>query len=174
MSRELLIFRHGKSDWSSDAPDDFCRPLAKRGRKAVKRMARWMRKEGIAPERIVSSTAERARQTTLRLCRYGQIDESAVRWDPRIYEAPVQTLLEVLSSCDGNKRTMIVGHNPGLEDLVEYLCGSPLSAPEGSPPLPTAALAHLTMPDEWSRLKRGCAKLVTLTRPRELQRKILK
>lgn len=169
MTRELLIFRHGKSDWNTNAQDDFSRPLANRGRKAIKRMARWMRAQRLLPKHIVSSPAERARQTTLRLCRHGEIDESAVRWEEQIYEADVETLIKVLAGCKARERTMIVGHNPGLEDLVEYLSGSPIAVSDVGPSMPTAALAHLSMPDDWSQLERGCATLLEITRPREVK-----
>ncbi len=168
MARELLIFRHGKSDWNTGAEDDFQRPLAKRGRKAVKRMARWMRAQGLTPDHIVSSTAERARQTTLRFCRHAEIPESIVRWQEEIYLADVTTLLQVLAGYETGGRCMIVGHNPGLEDLAAYLSGSPIGDSGNSPPLPTAALARLSMPDDWSHLEPGCAELIGVTRPREL------
>lgn len=169
MPRELLVFRHGKSDWGTDAADDFDRPLAQRGRKAVKRMALWAREQDVLPHRIVSSTAERARQTTLRFCRHGDIPDSAVAWTDAIYEAGVATLLTVLAEMDpGCDRLMIVGHNPGFESLVEYLTGRPIQVPPGTPAFPTAALARLAMPDDWARLERGCADLLTLLRPREL------
>ena len=64
---------------------------------------------------------------------------------------------------------MIVGHNPGFEALVEYLTGQVIVAPPSMPAFPTAALAHLEMPDDWSRLEGACARLVSLTRPRELR-----
>jgi phosphohistidine phosphatase len=168
MARELLIFRHGKSDWSTGAQRDFDRPLAKRGRKAVKRMARWMRAQGLMPDFILSSTAERARQTTLRCCRHGQVPESIVCWEKKIYEADLAMLLRILESCGLKGRGMLVGHNPGLEELVAYLSGSPIAASGDSPPLPTAALARLSLPDDWTRLQRGCARLIGVTRPREL------
>ena len=169
------MLRHGKSDWSDDSLDDFDRPLAKRGRKAVKRMARWLRSEGLLPAHIVSSTALRAEQTTRRLCRFADIPEGSVSWQEAIYEADVPTLLEVLAGCQtAAGRVMIVGHNPGFEELVEYLTGSDIDAPdddsEHNSIFPTAALARLEMPDRWDRLDRGSAVLVGLMRPRELTR----
>ena len=169
MSRELLIFRHGKSDWGSDAVDDFNRPLARRGRKAVKRMASWLREENLLPQRILSSPAKRARQTALRLCRHAQIPESRVVWEETIYAADLGTLLDVLANAPGKHgRLMIVGHNPGLEELVYYLSGKPIEAPAGKAALPTAALVRMTMPYDWKRLNSGCARLMSVNRPREL------
>jgi phosphohistidine phosphatase len=169
MARELLIFRHGKSDWDSDAIGDFHRPLARRGRKAVKRMASWLSEQNLLPQQILSSPAERARQTALRLCRFADIPESRVVWEEAIYAADLGELLDVLANVPGQHgRIMIVGHNPGLEELVEYLTGEPIEAPSGSPVLPTAALVRLTMPHDWRQLESGCAQLLSVNRPREL------
>ena len=169
MSRELLIFRHGKSDWGNAAIDDFDRPLARRARKAVKRMASWLREENLLPQRILSSPAERARQTALRLCRHAHIPESRVVWEESIYAAELGALLDVLANAPGRHgRMMIVGHNPGLQELVYYLAGKPIEAPAGRPALPTAAIARMTMPYEWKRLKSGSARLISVKRPREL------
>ncbi len=169
MARELLIFRHGKSDWGSDALNDFDRPLARRGRKAVKRMASWLREQDLLPQCILSSPAERARQTALRLCRHADIPQSRVVWEEAIYAADLGALLDVLANApQQHGRTMIVGHNPGLEELLEYLVGESIKAPAGSPALPTAALARIAMPYEWNRLESGCAQLVSINRPREL------
>ena len=170
------MLRHGKSDWSDDALDDFDRPLAKRGRKAVKRMARWLRTEGLLPARVVSSPALRAEQTTRRLCRFAGIPESAVSWREAIYEADLRTLLEVLADCEAaGGRLLMVGHNPGFEDLVAYLTGGDIDAPdndsEHNSAFPTAALARLELPDRWDRLERGSAVLVELVRPRDLERR---
>ncbi len=170
MSLELLLLRHGKSDWDRGTTDDFDRPLANRGRKAVKRMGRWLQERGLLPDRIISSPAARAKQTALRLCRHAGVSEDIVSWEEAIYGADVDTLLEVLAACQPEAgRLMIVGHNPGFEDLVEYLSGQPITVSSRGPAFPTAALAHLAMPDDWRRLERGCARLTALIRPRELQ-----
>jgi phosphohistidine phosphatase len=169
MARELLIFRHGKSDWGGDALSDFDRPLARRGRKAVKRMASWLREQELLPQRILSSPAERARQTALRLCRHGGIPEARIHWHGAIYGADLGALLDVLANAPGQEPlTMIVGHNPGLEELLEHLAGQTIEAPIGSPALPTAALARLSMPDDWQRLESGSARLISINRPRDL------
>ena len=171
MPRELLILRHGKSDWSTDAAGDFERPLAKRGRKAIKRIAGWVREHGLEPDYIVSSPAERARQTVLRLCRHARLDERLIRWEPSIYEATPDVLLDALAASPPEpKRIMLVGHNPGLESLAHYLDPAAFTGQSVEPnPVPTGALLRLRMPDDWNRLERGCATLLSATRPRDLQ-----
>ena len=95
--------------------------------------------------------------------------EAAIAWRPEIYEADVDTLLEVLAACPADvPRVMIVGHNPGFEDLVAYLSDHGGDTATFGNPMPTAALAHLEMPDDWRQLTRGCAHLLGITRPREL------
>ncbi|EAR22478.1 hypothetical protein NB231_12099 [Nitrococcus mobilis Nb-231] len=170
MSRELLILRHGKSDWDGKVAGDFDRPLAKRGRKAVKRMGCWLCEQKLLPDRILSSPALRAEQTALGLCRKAGLSEELIFWREAIYQADVGTLLKVLAESDpGATRVMIVGHNPGCEELVVHLTGQLIPVEPQAPALPTAALAHLAMPDDWARLERGCARLLTLVRPRELE-----
>ena len=65
MPRELLILRHAKSAWDTNAPSDFERPLAKRGRRAAPRVGRWLEEQGLIPDHVVSSPAERAKQTVI-------------------------------------------------------------------------------------------------------------
>lgn len=169
MSRQLMILRHGKSDWNTDAPTDFERPLAKRGRKAVKQMGHWLREQDLIPEHIISSPAERARQTTRRLCRFAKIPESAITWEPDIYDAGLDALLRVVATCSRDwKRVMLVGHNPGLESLVRHLADASLARWEATNLIPTAALAHLDLPDDWTRLTPASARVISITRAREL------
>lgn len=171
MTYELMIFRHGKSDWAAGTAGDFDRPLNKRGRKAVKRMGRWIRDRSLVPARIVSSPAARARETAVGLCRSADIPESTIEWDDRIYEAGLGDLLSVLRACpEDSQRVMIVGHNPGLEELVLFLSDRSVEAPNESPLMPTAALALFKLRGDWSRLAEKCARLTGITRPRDLAR----
>ena len=74
MSRELLVLRHAKSAWDTNAPSDFERPLAKRGRRAAPRVGRWLEEQGLIPDHVVSSPAERAKQTVIAVCQALGID----------------------------------------------------------------------------------------------------
>ena len=92
-----------------------------------------------------------------------------IETDERIYEASAGELLKVLADCPREaSRVAIVGHNPGLEDLLLHLVPTPPMIPEDGKLLPTAALACLTMPDDWSSLEEGSARLLHLTRPAAL------
>jgi phosphohistidine phosphatase len=169
MPRELLLLRHAKSDWDAGARDDFLRPLAKRGKKDAPRVGEWLYREGLVPDLVLSSPAERARQTTLKVCKSMDFGHKQVLWEEAIYDAGIDTLLGVLARCpEGVHTVLLVGHNPGLEELIRFLVGDELDEPTDGKLMPTAAVARLEMPDDWSGLSAGCAHLVAITRPRAL------
>jgi len=168
MPRELLILRHAKSDWESGAASDFDRPLAKRGEKDAPRVGEWLYREGIVPDLVISSPAERARQTALEVCKSMDYKKKEIVWDGHIYAAGVEDLLAVLARCPSDASTvLLIGHNPGLEDLLLFLAGDEVEVPADGKLLPTAALARLEMPKDWDTLQAGCAQLVSITRPRK-------
>ena len=124
MSRYLLLLRHAKSAWDSDVAEDYERPLAKRGKKDARRMGGWMHREGLMPDYVVSSPAVRARETVYGVCQELAIQEADIHFDRRIYEADATTLLAVLADCpQGPNTILLVGHNPGLADLLAWLWG---------------------------------------------------
>jgi len=167
-SKTLLVLRHGKSDWST-GEDDFDRPLVSRGRLGSRKMGAWIRHRKLRPDVVLSSPAERARGTTEAACAAMGLPLKKVRWDERIYAAPVESLLAALADCPkGARSVMLVGHNPGLEDLVDYLAAGELEIPDDGKLLPTSALAQLEMLPDWPKLTRGCATLLSVTRPGEV------
>lgn len=171
MPRRLLVMRHAKSAWGTDAPSDFERPLNARGIDDAPRMGQWLREQGMVPQWVASSPAKRAEQTVLAVCQQLGLDEQAVQWEPEIYGASVDQLCEVLAGCpDDATSALVVGHNPGLEGLVAFLCASVPVPPDGKL-LPTAAVAQLRMPDSWGDLSAASAELVSITRPRSLARR---
>lgn len=168
MQRELLIFRHGKSDWRTDA-DDFNRPLKDRGKRSAQRMGVHLWKSELRPDHIVSSPAERARTTAEKCCKAMGLTGKDIHRDSRIYEAELDNLLKVLAECPQDaRRVMIVGHNPGLEMLLLHLSADEIARPDDDKILPTATLARLIMPDNWDDPGKACAKLVSITRPGDL------
>jgi len=169
MPRELLILRHAKSDWGSGAQSDFDRPLSRRGKRDAPKVGAWLYREGLVPDYVVSSPAERARQTTLKVCKALEIGKKRVVWDPDLYEASVPRMLDALSRCPSDAETvLLVGHNPGLEELVQHLVGDDLEPPGDGKLMPTATLVRLEMPGDWRRLDQGCAQLISITRPKGL------
>jgi phosphohistidine phosphatase len=170
MPRELLILRHAKSAWDSGARNDFDRPLAPRGEAAAPRVGRWLDEERLRPDYVVSSPAERARQTVLAVCGELGIEASQVHWDRRIYGGGARILIDVLRDCPaGAGRVLIAGHNPGLEDLLCTLCEERVSGPGGGKLMPTAAVARLGIGVPWAELGPASASLVSLTHARSLE-----
>ncbi|MGH8579772.1 MAG: SixA phosphatase family protein [Gammaproteobacteria bacterium] len=164
--RELLILRHAKSAWDTDAVMDHDRPLAKRGKRDAKRIGKWLREQKIVPDSILSSPARRAVQTTHAICETLHIDTGRVVWDQRIYAAAAGSLLDIVRERPERERiVLLVGHNPGLEHLILYLCGDAVEIPENGKLLPTAALARLAVTREWNALSEGSVALRSITRP---------
>jgi phosphohistidine phosphatase len=169
MSRELLILRHAKSDWDSSARTDFDRPLAKRGRKDAPRVGRWLKEQRLLPDYVVSSPAERAKQTVIAVCEQMDIGPRDINWDSRIYHASSGALLDVLNESPPEaQRVLIAGHNPGLEILLQNLSANEVPMPSDYKLMPTAAVAHLEILSPWHELEGGLARLISLTRSRSL------
>ncbi len=167
MSRQLLLMRHGKSDWDVDT-DDFNRPLKKRGKKGARLIGHWLRQQNLLADFIISSPAERAVSTAKRLKQAAGQKKQPLYLDQRIYAAGVKDLEKVLSDCpDQYNRVLMIGHNPGLEDLLCHLSNS-AHIPDDGKLIPTATLAILKMPDNWQQLGKGCARIISITRASSL------
>jgi len=164
MARELLLMRHGKSDWNLPL-EDYQRPLKERGRCGAEQLGAWLLQQRRLPDYVVSSPAVRAFNTAkLALAAMG-LDICDIVREKRIYEARVGDLLQVLGEIPVEaRRVLMVGHNPGFEELVEYLSRDPVPLPKDGNLLPTASLAHLEMPEDWSPLAAGQGRLVSITR----------
>lgn len=160
--KTLLLLRHAKSSWHDVGQTDFERPLNARGLKAAPLIGRFMRKQKIRPDLMLSSPAERARQTAMLVGEAAKIT-AEVRYDERIYEASVLRLLEVVSQIeDAANIVLLVGHNPGLEELLAQLTGQVRQ-------MPTGALAHITLGlERWSKIRANTGQLDWLVKPKEL------
>lgn len=159
--KTLYVLRHAKSDWNDARLTDFERPLNERGVHAAQKMGAFLREQGIAAEAIVSSPARRARETA-QIVRDAAGFGAEIRFEPRIYEASLGDLIEIISEVENDcKKLLIVGHNPGFEQLVGSLTGEFL-------PLPTAALVEIELPVEhWSELIKG-GRLKNLFKAKEI------
>ena len=168
MSRTLILLRHGKSDWSTNN-DDFDRPLKKRGKNASRQVGKWLSANQRVPDFVITSPATRAMQTAEIACEAMGINKEDIYSRKHIYLATTEELLYVLEDCPEQAQcVMLVGHNPGLEELLYYLVNGSMTIPEDGKIMPTATLAILEMPDTWKNLQSGAANLEFLIRPREL------
>lgn len=168
MMRELLILRHGKAE-TPNSLADFERQLKKRGREDAKKVGHWLLERKLVPDYVLSSPAARALQTAQRVCKQLDIDVEDIVYEPTIYEASADVLVNVLKKCSNtSKRVLLVGHNPGLEDLILTLTGVTEALPDDASRLSTATLVQLVFEGDWDKLTKGCAKWVTLVRPESL------
>lgn len=119
--KTLTLLRHAKSSWDDDALPDHDRPLAARGLDDAPRMGLRLAARGLEPDLILSSTAARARQTA-ELVLAGLGGTAELRSDPRIYLASPGELLAVIAGVgDDIRELMLVGHNPGMTELVRMI-----------------------------------------------------
>jgi phosphohistidine phosphatase len=167
-TRRVYVLRHAKSSWDDPALADHDRPLNERGRRAAKAMRRHLAGAGIAPDVVLCSTAVRARQTLERL--EPALDGAAVSVDAQLYGAGARTLLDRMRALpESVGSVMVIGHNPGLQELVLGLAAPGPSRDRVALKFPTAALATLAFDAAgWRALAPGAAELVAYTRPRDL------
>ena len=165
----LLLMRHGKSDWTAGAASDFDRPLNKRGRKASARMGNWLLDNKLQPNKVIASPALRSRDTARIVAETIGLPDDKLILDARLYHAGVAQHLAVLQECAAaDTPLLLVGHNPGLEELLDALCMNPPDTPKSGKMLPTAAVAVLHVPQALHALQPGQALLRELIRPRAL------
>ena len=145
--KTLLVLRHAKSSWNDPALDDHERPLNERGRRDAPRMGNLVREYGLIPDLVISSDAVRAQLTAEAVAEAARY-AGEILLDQRLYLASPADILSLLQTVGENAETiMIVGHNPGLEELVEHLTGERQD-------LPTATLAQIALPiDHWRDLE---------------------
>jgi phosphohistidine phosphatase len=163
--KTLTLLRHAKSGWDDMSLRDFDRRLNPKGRRAAEVIGRHLRDAGLAFDHVVASPAVRVVETLEGVASgYGR--DLAPLWDRRIYLASSAMLLDVVRELpDAHDRVLLVGHNPGLEDLVLLLAAD---AGEAKDKYPTATLAELAIGDGWSDAAEGAAELVRFVRPRDL------
>jgi len=161
--KTLLILRHAKSDWNDPKLDDHDRPLNSRGERDAPRVGELLREHALLPDRVLCSTALRARQTIAAVTTAsGYVGD--IEYLKPLYLAEPPAYLRALGQLpDTIVRVLVVGHNPGLEDLLKLLTNR-IEA------MPTASLAQIALPlNGWSELSpqvRG--DLINVWRPKEL------
>lgn len=157
--RTLVVIRHAKSDWGTAEPDAQ-RPLSDRGRRDAPEIGRWLSDHVERLDLVICSSATRARQTW-RLAGERFRPKVTARYDERVYAAGPGELMSVLEELDDTVgAAALVGHNPGLAELVERLSGERVE-------LKTSAVAVLRWEGTWADVWARRAALVTHATPRE-------
>jgi phosphohistidine phosphatase len=166
----VYLLRHAKSSWKDSGLPDHDRPLARRGRRAAKAIARHLREQGIEPELVLCSTARRARETLVRI--EPVLGTPVVRYERELYGASAGVLLDRLHGVpEAVGSVMLIGHNPALQLLALDLARPAPGFRELEAKFPTAGLATLAFPGpSWRALDPGTAELTGFVQPRELER----
>ncbi|MBL1082963.1 histidine phosphatase family protein [Streptomyces actinomycinicus] len=166
--RRLVVLRHAKSAWP-EGVEDHRRPLAPRGLRDAPAAGRALAAAGSLPDLALCSTAVRARRTW-EMAAAEWATPPTVRYDRRLYGAGVPELLEVVRETPPEVETLlVVGHNPGLEELVQELAEDGLddTLERVREKFPTAAIAVLAWRGTgWPALAPGTALLTSFTVPR--------
>ena len=161
--RELILLRHAKSDWKAGNQADIDRPLSGRGKKNAQKVGKWMHQNTLIPDLILTSPAKRALQTLKRIC--NECGTQTITID-ELYNADLDTLKRILAEAPPVERIMIIGHNPGIERLFNFLQKN--TKEQETHLFPTASLAHFVLPSEWHQLNSGDGRLMHFVRPKEI------
>lgn len=155
----LWVVRHAAAEHSIDKRD-FDRSLRRKGRKQAESMERWLPTQPDPASLVVSSAARRAMETAQHVVQGFALSDDALHADKALYGAGPGTLIEALRQLPpGTGNVALVGHNPGVSDLVQVLLGSSF------PDLPTCGIAVLTCPAPWGDLLPGAAELARAATP---------
>ena len=169
--RRILLLRHAKSDWSDPAASDHARPLNRRGQDAARRIGAYLDRHRLVPEYVLCSTATRARETWDLVA--AEIPAAPPpHHDERLYNAAAGSILDVLRQASPSiKSLLLVGHNPGLQELSTLLIASgDLDDRERlHEKLPAGGLVVIDFPiEDWSRLHPRSGRLERFVVPRTL------
>lgn len=160
--KTLFLLRHAKSSWSDPNLPDFDRPLNARGLKAAELIGSYIRKEKVSFDLVLSSPAVRARETIEIVLKTAKLAVE-LRYDQRIYDASTPALIEVITQMEEEKnKVLLVGHNPGIERLLETLTG-------GIHHVSTGTFARIDLKaGKWPRVLESGGSLVWVVKPKEL------
>jgi phosphohistidine phosphatase len=167
--KTLLLLRHAKSSWDDETLADHQRPLAPRGERDARLIAKHLEETlPSGPELVLCSTAVRTRQT-LELVAEG-LGDPRVEFDDAIYGASAGGLMTRLRSVPEDvESVLVIGHNPGLHDLALELASTGARLPRLATKFPTCAVATLSLAGPWSALEDGDGELTAFVIPKQLR-----
>lgn len=161
--KTLYLLRHAKSSWKDAELSDIDRPLNKRGKEDAPKMGKRLAKLNVLPDFIISSPAKRTFRTASIIAPLLGYTEKNIKIDMRLYGANIQQILEVIQEeMDQHDSIMIVGHNPGLTQLVEYLSSIDVEN------IPTCGLVQINFKvDQWTQIQEGLGELTLFEYPKK-------
>jgi phosphohistidine phosphatase len=159
--KNLLLVRHAKSSWDFPHLNDYDRPLNERGKRDAPKMAHWLSLQDMKADLIVSSGAERAKNTAIA---FQAVLDTSLKIDDQLYHAGRSKLLNIIKQTnDGINCLLLLSHNPGLNDLADYLLSGFLSN------IPTTAIVSLNLDiEKWSEISSKNASLHFFQYPKNL------
>lgn len=160
--KQLLLVRHGKSDWGNQHISDFERPLNPRGLRNAPEMARRILDSDQVPDLIISSPALRAITTATHFTQVWSKPAGQIKQEKRIYEANVKTLLDLVNKVDNTyQRVAIFGHNPGFTDFANYLSDADIYN------IPTCGTVLIEFPfEDWQQVSHHTGSLLKFDYPK--------
>lgn len=172
MPKRLILLRHAKSAWDNPSIPDFERPLSKRGRMAAPIMGAYLARTGMVPDLVLASSARRAIET-LDLVSAGWPSKPPVRKLKSLYRAMPREMLRRIQAVGREPdRVMVVGHNPGIADLANWLCadGNPEQRGGLARKFPTGAIAVLEFDaEDWGEVDAETGRLVDFAAPKQIE-----
>ncbi|SFB77897.1 phosphohistidine phosphatase [Marinospirillum celere] len=160
--KQLTLIRHAKSSWNHPGLSDFQRPLNKRGKGDLPGLIQRLTEQLPKPDLLIFSGAQRTLETSQPLAEAWQLDEQTYLERQEAYEASLNTLLLLLQEQPNECQNLVlVGHNPGMSELLAFLSNTPPRH------YPTSAFAHLELSiDSWSEITQGSGELKIFDYPK--------
>jgi phosphohistidine phosphatase len=162
--KQLLLVRHGKSEWGNAHLKDFDRPLNPRGHRNAPEMAARLLQKNLVPQLVVSSPALRAITTAQHFVQAWKKSAGQIKQEASIYEANVTTLLKVINNFDNDFNYIAMfGHNPGFTDLANYLSDADIYN------IPTCGTVLIEFDiDDWGLVSHHIGRLIQFDYPKSL------
>jgi len=157
--RELILLRHAHAESAAPGQDDIDRPLSRQGQAEAELAGRWLKTENLVPDLVLCSPARRTRETLEQVLQViGYVDQ---RQEQRIYEATPGNLIQVADEHRDVGRVLLVGHNPGLEQVAALMSSGQSGDFRG---MPAGSIAVLRLPAD-AALEPGIAQLAAFWWP---------
>ena len=160
MNFNLLLVRHAKSSWSNTSLADFDRPLNKRGVLNAPLMGQRIREYGLHLDAIITSTAERAQETSKLIAKEMAYEIEDIDLESDLYHASREVFINILSK-QQNRNIAMVGHNPGIQDFSYWLSSEPTVN------FPTCGVIHISFSlDNWTEISKNSGKAMRFEYPK--------